>query len=80
MRLSIAFYDEDVLAEGARRLGKVILETSWKSPQTGLIMGIDTLLADRDKEHREYVDLFRLSHSQLIDAKLRARKQLSWNI
>jgi len=40
-------------------------------------MGIDTLLADRDKEHREYVDLFRLSHSQLIDAKLRARKQLS---
>ena len=26
MRLSFAFYDEDVLAEGARRLGKVILE------------------------------------------------------
>jgi uncharacterized tellurite resistance protein B-like protein len=85
---------------------------------------IDTLLADRDKEHREYVGLFRythfinenfsekqkidimesvwriilldghleahedhfahklanllrLSHSELIDAKLRARKQLS---
>ena len=85
---------------------------------------IDTLLADRDKEHREYVDLFRytqfinenfsekqkidimesvwriilldghleahedhfahklasllrLSHNQLINAKLRARKQLS---
>ena len=85
---------------------------------------IDTLLADRDKEHREYVDLFRytqfinenfsekqkidimesvwriilldghleahedhfahklasllrLSHKDLIDAKLRARKQLS---
>jgi 2-aminoadipate transaminase len=27
MRLSFAFYDEDVLAEGARRLGKVISET-----------------------------------------------------
>ena len=85
---------------------------------------IDTLLADRDKEHREYVDLFRythfmnetfskkqkievmesvwriillddhleahedhfahklanlllLSHSELIEAKLRARKQRS---
>ena len=85
---------------------------------------IDTLLADRDKKHREYVDLFhythfinenfsekqkldimesvwriillddhleahedhfahklatllRLNHSDLIDAKLRARKQLS---
>ena len=85
---------------------------------------IDTLLADRDKEHRDYVDLFQytrfmnenfsekqkidimesvwciillddhleahedhfahklanllsLSHSELIDTKLRARKQLS---
>ena len=26
IRLSFAFYDEDVLAKGARRLGKVILE------------------------------------------------------
>ncbi len=46
---------------------------------------IDTLLADRDKENREYVDHFAhkfakllgLSHSELIDAKLWARKQLS---
>jgi DNA-binding transcriptional MocR family regulator len=27
MRLSFAFYDEEVLSEGARRLGKVISET-----------------------------------------------------
>jgi len=27
IRLSFAFYDEDILSEGARRLGKVILET-----------------------------------------------------
>ncbi|RLC19611.1 MAG: hypothetical protein DRH93_15265 [Deltaproteobacteria bacterium] len=117
--LEAAYADGECSGEEREHLVATLITNFGVSRQE-----IDTLLADRDKEHKEYVDLFRythfinenfskkqkikvmesvwriillddhleahedhfahklanllrLSHSELIDAKLRAKKQLS---
>ena len=117
--LEAAYADGECSGEEREHLVATLITNFGVSRQE-----IDTLLADRDKEHKEYVDLFRythfinenfskkqkikvmesvwriillddhleahedhfahklanllrLSHNELIEAKLRARKQLS---